>query len=251
MADTMVSAAGLRIIKLLVGNPPLSVSDLIKATGVTRTAVTEQLNELVNAGLVEQNAERLPGRGRPRHLYKTTDAALVLLSSANQRMVVPAIWQTLNEIGGEELTCKVLQRVSTLLADFYNNKITAKDPKARLRQVMELMIAEGGLMETKEENGQVMLYKRNCPFITMIDDNHTVCHIDLEMISQVVGAPIHRVACRHEGAPCCIVELDMTAPSGNGSGGCPHHHAASASGDAGHHHAASASGDAGHHHHAH
>ena len=76
MADATVSAAGLRIVKLLVGNPPQTVSDLIDTTGVTRTAVTEQLNELVAAGFVERSTERLTGRGRPRHLYKATDAAL-------------------------------------------------------------------------------------------------------------------------------------------------------------------------------
>ena len=45
MADATISAAGLRIAKLLVGHPPQTVSDLLDAAGVTRTAVTEQLNE--------------------------------------------------------------------------------------------------------------------------------------------------------------------------------------------------------------
>lgn len=51
--------------KLLVGNPPQTITDLIRAAGVTRTAVTEQLNELVAAGFVERSMERLSGRGRP------------------------------------------------------------------------------------------------------------------------------------------------------------------------------------------
>ena len=57
MPDAIISAAGLRIVKLLVGNPPQTVSDLIGATRVTRTAVTEQLNELVAAGYVERGHE--------------------------------------------------------------------------------------------------------------------------------------------------------------------------------------------------
>jgi predicted ArsR family transcriptional regulator len=207
MADATVSSAGLRIVKFLVGNPPLTISDLIKATGVTRTAVTEQLNELVSAGFVEQNAERLSGRGRPRHLYKATEAALMLLFSCNQRMVVPAIWRSIGEIGGEALTTKVLKRVSAILAGHYNAKVTAKQPEDRLRQLMQLLVDEGGILEAKEENGQLVVYKRSCPFISMIDENHTICNIDLEMINQVVGSPVRRIACRHDGDPCCKVEI--------------------------------------------
>jgi predicted ArsR family transcriptional regulator len=207
MADATVSVAGLKIVKLLVGNPPRTVTDLIKSTGVTRTAVTEQLNELVTAGFVEQSAERLPGRGRPRHLYKATEEALVLLFSSNQRLVVPAIWKAIGDIGGEDLTGKILKKVSRAISDHYISKVNAKKPQDRLRQLMEILIEEGGILEMKEENGQVVLSKRSCPFISMIDENHTICSIDIDMMSQVVGRPLRRIACRHEGDPCCKIEI--------------------------------------------
>jgi predicted ArsR family transcriptional regulator len=207
MAEATVSAAGLKIVKLLVGNPPHSVSDLIRATGVTRTAVTEQLNELVTAGFVEQSAERLLGRGRPRYLYKATNEAMELLFSSSQRQVVPAIWKALDEIGGGELKNKVLKKVSRNLAELYNKKITAKKPEDRLRQLMAIFIEEGGILESMEEDGQLVVYKRSCPFITMIDENRTICTVDLDMMSQVVGRPVLRTACRHEGDPCCKIEI--------------------------------------------
>ena len=40
MLNATISPAGLRIVKLLVGHPPKTVASLIRATGVTRTAVT-------------------------------------------------------------------------------------------------------------------------------------------------------------------------------------------------------------------
>jgi predicted ArsR family transcriptional regulator len=207
MAESTVSAAGLKIIKLLVGYPPHSVTDLVQATGVTRSAVTEQLRELVSAGFVEQSAERLQGRGRPRFLFKATEDALVLLFSSNQRLVVPAIWKAIVEIGGEQLKGKVQKKVSQILAEHYISKVTAKKPEDRLRQLMSIFIAEGGILEAIEENGKLVVYKRSCPFISMVDANHTICSIDLEMISQVVGRPVLRTACRHEGDPCCKIEI--------------------------------------------
>ena len=208
MPDLTISAAGLRVMKLLVGNPPQTVSDLVQAAGVTRTAVTEQLNELVATGFIERDTERLPGRGRPRYRYKATDAAMVLLFPANQCLVVPAIWNAIYEIGGESLGSKVLKRVSRAMADYYKRKVTAKDPRERLRQLIELFVAEGGLVDMVEnDEGQLMIYKRSCPFISMVDGQRSVCHIDREMMSEVVGQPVRRTSCRHDGAPCCIFEL--------------------------------------------
>jgi predicted ArsR family transcriptional regulator len=208
MPDAIISPAGLRIVKLLVGNPPQTVSDLIGATRVTRTAVTEQLNELVAGGYVERTTERLPGRGRPRHLYKATSAALVLLFASNQRLVVPALLRAIRETGGEELTNKVLKRVSRVLAEHYNGKITAKRPHERLQQLMAVLTAEGGLIEAVEDDsGQLVLYKRTCPFISMVDEQRSVCYIDQEMMNAVVGRPVRQTACRHEGAPCCTFRI--------------------------------------------
>lgn len=208
MPDAIISAAGLRIVKLLVGNPPQSIARLIRSAGVTRTAVTEQLNELVAAGFVERETERLSGRGRPRHLYKATHAAMVLLFASNQQLVVPAVWRAIFDIGGEKLANEVLKRVGATMAEHYNNKITAKKPKDRLRQLMNLLMAEGGLAEViEDESGQLVLHKRSCPFLSMVDERRSVCHIDQDMMSAVVGRPIRQVACRHEGDPCCSFEI--------------------------------------------
>ena len=207
MAEATVSTAGLKIVKLLVGNPPFSVTDLVQASGVTRTAVTEQLHELVTAGFVEQSAERLPGRGRPRYLFKATNDALVLLFSSNQRLVVPAIWKAIYDIGGDQLKGKVLKKVSRILANHYNSKVTAKKPEDRLRQLMSILIDEGGILEAIEEDGKLVVYKRSCPFISMVDANRTICSVDLDMMSQVVGRHVLRTACRHDGDPCCKIEI--------------------------------------------
>ncbi len=205
--EIIVSAAALRIVKLLVGKRPQSISELIKATGVTRTAVTEQLNELVAAGLVEKEVEKLPGRGRPRHLYRATDAAMRLLFPTGNRMLVPAVWEALREIGGEKLLRNVVTRVSRILAEQYRRRITSGEPKERLQQLVDLMAEEGGLVETSTEDGQMVMLKRSCPFISMLDEKRNICTLDEEMISAIVGQSVKRIAYRHEGAPCCTFTL--------------------------------------------
>ena len=213
VTDVTITAAGMRIVKLLVGQVPQTVSALIDQTGVTRTAVTEQLNELVAAGFVERNIERLTGRGRPRHLYTATTAALVLLFANNQHLIMPAIWQAMREVAGEETTKAVLKRVSRILAAHYRQKLTAKKPEERLRQLARVMEEEGSLVEIDGASGHIIMHKRSCPFISMYEGGELICHVDEDFLADVVGAPVTRIACRHEGAACC--SFGLTSQNGD------------------------------------
>jgi DeoR family transcriptional regulator, suf operon transcriptional repressor len=207
MKDITVSPAGLRIVKLLLGQPPRTVAALIRSTGVTRTAVTEQLNDLVVARLVERSIERLPGRGRPRHVYKATDAALLLFAN-DQQLVMSTLWRAIFDVCGEDTAKKVLKRVSRAMADHYNQKITAKKPAERLRQLISLFTEEGEIIELVDShNGHWTLHRRSCPFASMADSRQVVCRIDQEMINTVVGRHVRRVACRRNGDPCCTFEI--------------------------------------------
>jgi DeoR family transcriptional regulator, suf operon transcriptional repressor len=207
MADAIISASGMRMIKLLVGNPPQSITDLMESMEVTRTAVTEQLNELLRAGFAERHVKHMPGRGRPSYLYKATDAASLILYAQNQCMVVPAIWMAIEDLGGDELMRKVLKRVAKSLAEHYLPHITSKKPEERLRQMMKLLNEEGGLTEAVLENGHMVLHKRSCPFLRMVDEKRSICCVDQEMMTNIVGKPVRRTTCRHDGAPCCTFEI--------------------------------------------
>jgi len=208
MPHAIVSPAAMRIVKLLAGNPPQSISELTRASGVTRTAVAEQLDELLKAGYVERTTERPGGRGRPRHLFVATRAALVQLFDGNQALVVPAIWQAVRESGGEALVRKVLHRVGAILADHYIRQISAEKPIDRLRQFMELLAGEGVLLDIRENSrGQLELRKRSCPFLGMADPDRSVCRIDLDMMSAVVGRPVRRIVSRFDDGPCCTFEI--------------------------------------------
>lgn len=197
----------MRVMKLLVGNTPQTVAELMKATGVTRTAITEQLNELVAAGFVERSVQRLPGRGRPRHLFSATESAMVLLFAANQRVLIPAIWAAVRAEGGDAMLRRVMDRVTDALVDHYSKKIRAVEPAERLSELVKLFNEEGALVEVVERDGELHVYRRSCPFFNIADDNLHVCSVDMGLLSRVVGAPVRRVACRHEGAPCCTFAL--------------------------------------------
>ncbi|MFZ5831916.1 MAG: hypothetical protein ACOY3P_17660, partial [Planctomycetota bacterium] len=126
---------------------------------------------------------------------------------SNQRLVVPAIWRAIREVGGEALVGRVSKRVSRALAEHYRKKIRSVNPKQRLRDYIRLLNEEGALVDAAEDNGRLVMHKRSCPFISMLDENQLICGVDLDMMSYVVGKPVRRGECRHQGAPCCTFEI--------------------------------------------
>ena len=201
---TPISPASLKILNHLLGYPPRTVAELVRELGVTRTAVVEQLDELLKAGLVERAAENQSRRGRPSYRYTTTQAA-ALMSPGNQHLLVPAVWKSLQKIGGEDLLNHVIDEVSTQLAEGCRLSISAT---GETLTGLELLERCGGCEESQtEENGVVRVTKRTCRFCSMFDDSEMLCRIHLQTLEKIVGSKVTRTQWRRDGDPCCVFEV--------------------------------------------
>jgi predicted ArsR family transcriptional regulator len=106
---------------------------------------------------------------------------------------------------------RIIIEVSHSLAAHYRKQITAKRPETRLKQMMKLLQEEGVLLHVDEtDDGGLVVHKRSCPFITMYEETGAVCCVDLQMMTEVVGAKVVQTACRHQGAPCCSFAIAST-----------------------------------------
>jgi predicted ArsR family transcriptional regulator len=101
------------------------------------------------------------------------------------------------------------------LAAHYLARITASDPRKRLDQFKAILQKEGGLVDLAAKNGLVTITKRTCAFLSMFDEKRHVCAIDLAVMAEVAGCPVRLASCRHNGDPCCKVEIDTRAINGS------------------------------------
>jgi predicted ArsR family transcriptional regulator len=197
------------LVRVLVGRPPQSVEDLIDALGVTRTAVTLQLDGLIAAGYVEFSQEAAPGRGRPRNLYSATPPALTELFRGNHWLVVPALWRAIEAVGGNELKQQVIERVSLALAEHYKGLIKGKTPEERLRELARVLRkTEGNVVQIERgKEGLLAIHRRTCSFYSMFEQSRAVCRVDEKLLSLVLGARVRQTACRHDGDHCCVFTI--------------------------------------------
>ena len=113
----------MRIVDALIGQPPQTISELLPKVKVTRTAITEQLDELVRMGLVVREMEHLPSRGRPRYRYSLSEESVPRIYPGNQQLVVSTIWNAVKEIAGEELSSRIFLHACDKIKDYYSDKI--------------------------------------------------------------------------------------------------------------------------------
>jgi predicted ArsR family transcriptional regulator len=74
--DALASAPRLALVRALAGAPGSSGPELAAATHLHVNTVRAHLKELESAGLVEREAERGGGRGRPRLRYRLREGAI-------------------------------------------------------------------------------------------------------------------------------------------------------------------------------
>ena len=203
MPWTNISEAGMRVMRLLIGHPPQQMNDLIRKTGVTRTAITEQINELIEAGFVKQTIERFQGRGRPRFLYSATPLALKQLFEGNQDVVVPSTWKAIRRYCNPETVMKICNDVAQDIADQFNSRIQSTDPKERMRKFYDLICEAPRLVQIADSGNEVSVSKLSCPFISMQDESGTICMIDELTMLKIIGTGVRRTAYRHENDTCC------------------------------------------------
>ena len=107
-----------------------------------------------------------------------------------------------------KLTRDIHKRTSRKVAEHYCVRINARGPRAAA-QLVAILEEEGGVIELAEgRDGELVIHKPSCPFITMFEDRRSVCCVDEEMMGYVVGAAVRRTACRHDGrraahSHCC------------------------------------------------
>ena len=188
------------------------MNDLIRKTGVTRTAITEQINELLEAGFVEQTIERFEGRGRPRFLYSATPLAQKQLFTGNQDIVVPAIWKAVRRYCSPDTVMEICQNVAQDIADPFNRRIESTDPKERMRQFYHLTCGTERLVQLTDNGREVSVSKLSCPFISMQDESGTICMIDQLAMKKIVGSNVQRTSYRYQGDTCCTYTVSDEFP---------------------------------------
>jgi predicted ArsR family transcriptional regulator len=182
----------------------LGIGELIESLNVTATAVRQRIERLLQRGLICRE-KVVSGRGRPTFRYRITDEGK-RVNAADSTDLAEAMWQELLSIEDRDLRQRMLSSVATRLGREYASQM---DENASLEDRMRVL---SQLLSTRRVSSDVVsagdlpvLDINACPYPTLVDgsQDHSMCHLEEQVLSEALGKPVHLSQCRLDGDACC------------------------------------------------
>jgi len=184
------------------------VQELCDQVGVTRNAIRHRISRLETAGLVKHDV-RSQTRGRPRHVYRVTAEGLHSLGE-NYRELTTVLWQAITSVEDPKLREELLNSVRDQLAERFRHELSVSGSlDSRIDQLADEMNSSGFHVESEHSGGLHILRESSCPFPMLASVDDTICHVEREVLEQVLGTNVEfRSRCR-DGDRCCEFQVSL------------------------------------------
>lgn len=197
--DTATPAG--QILEYLLRNGPASIKDLEQASGVTATAVRQQLASLIAEGLVAMSKER-QGVGRPRNLYHLTDRSHSLFACYSDELALDLIQELMETEGADKLRY-LLNRVGSKLGGQYRRQIRGDVMDDRVRDLSAVLSRRGIRVDFEHSEDTIILREYNCPYHDIASVHRDVCEMERSAFSHALGADVTLHDCIQDGHHSC------------------------------------------------
>lgn len=178
-----------------------TVEELAGELELTDNAIRAHLAALERDGIVRQQGVRR-GAGKPSYDYELTPEAERLFPKA----YAPALGALLDALAarhGDTERDALLREAGRRLAETHARQDAPFD--ARLAAAAELLGALGGLATVEATDDGVAIQGYSCPLAEVVREHPSACCLAEELLSVVVGVPVHEQCERGERPRCRFV----------------------------------------------
>ena len=201
-----------KIMALLKQHGELTMAEIADYLNVSYEAVRQQVNTLVASKLVERSERPNPsGTGRPLRYYSLTPGGDHLFPKNYDELAVELI----DAIGGT-LGTDGLRRVLGALTDEqvarWEPRLAGKDLAERLHALRDIYIEHDPFTGVSQENGDLALIERNCPFLNVASKRPALCSVTVRVLSRLLGYQVTRTERFQNGDGRCVFHVHMDRP---------------------------------------
>jgi predicted ArsR family transcriptional regulator len=206
-----VESSDIGLLDVLRKAGPCSVVQLAAAMEVTATAVRQRLTRLLSRGDIERTTERA-SRGRPVHRYGLTEKGR-RRAGANFADLAIALWEEIREIKDPEVRRGLLGRISGRMASLYATQIRGSTLDERMESLALLFRERQIPFDVDRSRDLPVLYARACPYPDLAERDRSVCAMEKNLFSELLGENVRLSNCRLDGHACCTFEPTKEATS--------------------------------------
>lgn len=202
-----------RILRLLKSRGPTSTAELASTLQTTTEGMRQQVNKLVEAGLVRGQAEAPSGVGRPGQAWVLTAAGHAHFPDRHAeltRSLIDTVREVFGEAGLERL---IAHRESTARSAYLDACEGLGTLEPRLRKLAELRDEEGYMARLERDGGDWLLIEDHCPICAAAESCQGFCHSELDIFREVAGpgGALRREEHLIAGARRCVYRITPVA----------------------------------------
>lgn len=196
-----------RSILASVRRGPVTIPDLVGATGLSVNAVRFHLGSLEAEGLVSRHGtQRSATPGKPASLYMVTQEADLRFSRAYAPVLAACIAELRHSVPARQVI-PFLHRVGKRLGAA---AVTRKKSLAlRVKAASDFLNAIGGVTTVGRSRDGYRIVGQGCPLAAVVKEEPCTCAAVEALISEIVGRRVTE-SCDRSGRPSCCFEISTT-----------------------------------------
>jgi len=206
--NTPIQEADRRMLRYLRANRSATVSQLLAATGVSRSAIRQRLVRLQALGLIWREPVRR-GRGRPFFVYRLTREAEQQFGWLLPELAA-GLWLLLSEQADQQARQQLTDRLAKRLARPIRAKIGMSVGLSRLRSFVSLLNSQGLEVELDLSGPCPVIRQHDCPFGALPIEAPDVCKLSQTIVSSVLGSEVAICCCRAVDQQACWCEYRVS-----------------------------------------
>ena len=188
-----------------------SVQEICESVGVTATAVRQRLTRLEGDQLVVRETVK-SGRGRPRHVYRVSDAGLRHLGE-NYRDLALVLWRAPHQVEDPAVRATLLAAVRDEFVQRYSRVNANGTLSNRVQQLQEQLVSQGFDFELDAAAGLPVLRETSCPYQDLASVDPSICEMESDVFSRILNADVALTQCCLDGHAHC--EFHVTERTNN------------------------------------
>lgn len=211
-----------RLLLLLKRRGPSTTAELAAEFELATGTLREHLNSLDARRLIERAGTRRHGPGRPRVLYRLSEAGEALFPSNEAGLLVELVKFLVSSTGDavvDEFFRERTQHASAEVAQ----RLEGMTAEERESEAVEILKRAGFMPELRRDEaaGESIIQLCNCPLKSVIAVTRRPCAAEEHFVARLVGGEIERFSYLPDGDDSCSYRIHRPAepPAGGGPAG--------------------------------
>ncbi len=196
---------------LLLHKKGLTIDELSRELGITRTAVQQHALSLEQAGYVEKGSLTTTG-GRPGQVFVLSEKGIDLFPKQYSWFSELLLKSMKSELGTAGLEAK-MREIGRNLAQGIKSRLQGLPLADKIREVANIMQELGYKAEAPTENGKDLpvITAHNCIYHHLAQEMEEVCQLDTALLETLLDKEILHEECMvREGGEVCRFRIKST-----------------------------------------